>query len=164
MPVILPNRLLRRASDEDLAEHYDRVSHGHTAKDERAKAQVLHELDRRDQVARARRAAGDRRAEQRGDRELTVESEFVRAEEVTRGNLLNKKGVAAGINPRRLFTGREAEARRYASDELLEYWQTHHRPTAASFRGQDTRVQPKATEPKRRTWTRSGSGAGYVRR
>ena len=38
--VILPNELLRRASDEDLAAHYDRMSRGHTAKDERARAQV----------------------------------------------------------------------------------------------------------------------------
>jgi hypothetical protein len=175
MPVILPDKLLRRASDEDLAEHYRRVSHGHTAKDERAKAQVLHEMDRRDQADKARRereaergrrreAVQSTRAAERQEREAAVENEFVRAEGVTRGNLVNAKGRARGVDPRRLFTGRESEARRYASEELLEYWQTHHRPTAASFRGKDTRVHPVATEPKRRTWTHSKTGAGYVRR
>jgi hypothetical protein len=47
MPVILPSKLLHRASDEDLAAHYDRVQ-GDSRKDERARAQVLHEMERRD--------------------------------------------------------------------------------------------------------------------
>ena len=168
MPVILPDRLLRRASDEDLQEHYNRVSHGGTAKDERAKAQVLHELDRRDRVQAERKRRGeavkDTRAAQRQEREAHVENEYVRAEEVTRGNLVNAKGRARGVDPRRLFTGRESDVRRYGSEELLEYFETHHRPTAASFRGKDTRVHPVATEPKRRRWTHSKTGAGYVRR
>jgi hypothetical protein len=175
MPVILPDKLLRRASDEDLAEHYDRVSHGHTDKDRRAEAQVLHELDRRDQAEHKRKQAeadrekrrkdvAHRRFARRTEREEAVEHAFVKAEEVTRGNLVNKKGQARGVNPRSLFTGSEATARRYASEELLDYWQTHGRPTEAMFRGKDTRVHPQATEPKRRKWTHSKTGAGYVRR
>ena len=78
------------------------------------------------------------------------ELSYVAAEDATRGNMVNRKGRAAGVNPRTLITGREENFRRYASDELLEYYSTHHRPTVASFRGQDTRVYPKATEPKRR--------------
>lgn len=42
--------------------------------------------------------------------------------------MLNRKGRAHDINPRALITGREADFRRYASDELMEYYQTHHRP------------------------------------
>jgi hypothetical protein len=49
MPVILPNRLLRRASDDDLAEHYDRVA-GNPREDQ-AQAQILHEMQRRDELA-----------------------------------------------------------------------------------------------------------------
>lgn len=164
MPVILPNKLLRRASDEDLAEHYRRLGHGHTAKDERGRAQVLHEMERRDNEARRREAIENTRAAQRQEREAAVEDVFVRAEAATAGNLVNVKGRARGIDPRRLITGREADFRRYASDEALEYFATHHRPTAASFRGADTRVAPKATEPKRRQWTNRKTGAGYVRR
>jgi hypothetical protein len=175
MPVILPNKLLRRASDEDLAEHYSRVSHGDTEKDRKAEAQVLHEMDRRDQVERQRKereqtrerrgeAVKNNRAARNQEREAHVENEYVRAEETTRGNMVNAKGRARGVDPRRLFTGRESEARRYASDELLEYFAEHGRPTAGQFRGQDTRLHPKATEPKRRVWTNSKSGAGYVRR
>ena len=49
MPVILPSRLLRRAGDEDLAAHYDRVQGG-SYREGRARAQVLHEMRRRDQL------------------------------------------------------------------------------------------------------------------
>lgn len=74
------------------------------------------------------------------------------AERATSGYMLNRNGMARGINPQSLFTGSEERARRYASEELLEHWQRHGRPTAAMFRGKDTRVQPRATEPKRRQY------------
>jgi hypothetical protein len=50
-PVILPNKLLRRASDFDLADHYDQVTRGHTAADRRAELQIIHEMERRDRAA-----------------------------------------------------------------------------------------------------------------
>jgi hypothetical protein len=56
MPVILPSKLLWRASDDDLIALYDRVQ-SRSAKDERARAQVLHEMERRDRVAEERKAA-----------------------------------------------------------------------------------------------------------
>ena len=73
-----------------------------------------------------------------------------RRKNADRGNMVNAKGRGRGVNPRTLITGREETFRRYASDELLEYYAEHHRPTTASFRGADTRVHPKATEPRRR--------------
>jgi hypothetical protein len=149
MPVILPSKLLQRASDEDLAAHYERVQ-GDSRRDERARAQVLHEMDRRDNEAKAK----DSRAHARYSRQLeqaeAVEQSYVDAEAATNGYMLNRKGMARGINERTLITAREETFRRYASDELLEYYSTHHRPTAASFRGEDTRVHAKATEPRRR--------------
>ena len=167
MPVILPSKLLRRASDEDLAAHYQRVQ-GDTPKQERARAQVLHEMERRDRegAERKRRASAREytRYAQRTEREAAVENEFIQAERATNGYMLNRKGLARGISPRSLFTGPEATARRYASDELLDYWQTHGRPTAAMFCGKDTRVHPVATEPKRRQWYHHPSGRQLVRR
>ena len=149
MPVILPRKLLRKASDEDLAAHYERVQ-GDSKKDARARAQVLHEMDRRDTAAKA----ADNRAHAKYARQLAhgeaIEQSYVAAEAATAGNMVNKKGQARGVNPRTLITGREADFRRYASDELAEYYAAHHRPTAASLRGADTRVAPKATEPRRR--------------
>jgi hypothetical protein len=149
MPVILPSKLLRRASDEDLAAHYEKVQ-GDSRKDERARAQVLHEMERRDNEAKTK----DTRAHAKYSRQLeqaeVQEQSIVAAEAATNGNMVNAKGRARGINERTLITGREETFRRYASDELLEYYATHHRPTTASFRGEDTRVHPKATEPRRR--------------
>jgi hypothetical protein len=149
MPVILPNKLLRRASDDDLAAHYDRIQDD-SPKDQRARAQVLHEFERRDNEARARKGREAAKFSRQLEQAEAVEQSYTDAEEATRGNMVNKKGQARGISPRLLITGREAEFRRYASPELLEYYETHHRPTAAMFRGEDTRVHPVATEPRRR--------------
>lgn len=54
---------------------------------------------------------------------------YDQAEAETNGFMLNSAGKAAGINPRDLFTGTEATARKYASDELLGFWQKRGRVT-----------------------------------
>ena len=123
---------------------------GDSKKDQRARAQVLHEMQRRDDEAAARKSREHAKFPRQLEQSEAVENAYVHAEAATRGHMLNAKGRARGINPRTLITGREADFRRYASDELAEYFATHHRPTAASFRGADTRVHPVATEPKRR--------------
>lgn len=56
------------------------------------------------------------------------------AEDATKGYFLNKAGTRAKIDPRDLFTGPEARARKYASRELLDYWQEHGRLTVDDFR------------------------------
>jgi hypothetical protein len=149
MPVILPDKLLRRASDHDLAEHYDRV-----ADNPRAQAQVLHEIERRDAdaVRRHDRALEHKRRvfAKRIERAEEVDRRWEEAEKATRGNMLNKAGRAAGIDERSLFTGPESRARRYASEELLNHWQSHPRPTSAYFQGKDTTLGPQYTAPRRR--------------
>ena len=86
----------------------------------------------------------------RFERAEAVEHAYVQAENATNGYMLNAAGRANAIDPRSLFTGPESRARRYASEELLERWQTHHRPTARFFAGKDTRVYEKYTTPKRK--------------
>lgn len=149
MPVILPSRLLRRASDEDLAAHYERVQ-GDSPKDQRARAQVLHEMDRRDEAQKAKELRAHGKFSKQLQQQDAVEASYVAAEEATRGNMLNRKGESRGVSPRTLITGRESDFERYASDELKEFYATRHRPTARSFTGADTRYVPRATEPKRR--------------
>lgn len=56
------------------------------------------------------------------------------AEQQTNGYLLNKTAERAGIDPRSLFTGQEARARKYASDELLGFWQQYTRVTVDDIR------------------------------
>lgn len=50
---------------------------------------------------------------------------YVEAEAATNGYLLNREGIAKGIDPASLFTGTDARARRYASDELRQWWDDH---------------------------------------
>lgn len=65
-----------------------------------------------------------------------VETQFVAAEEATRGNLLNKAGQAAGVDPKSLFSGPASRARKYASEELKRWWQANPRMTLTEFRAQ----------------------------
>ena len=155
-PVILPNPLLRRASDKDLAEHFKKVGSGDSSDDRAAYWQTMAEMERRDEVADRQKTRREhtraRLVGKRLDQEAQVEHEWQQAENATRGNMLNKAGRAAGVNERTLFTGPESRARRYASHELLEYWQTHPRPTSAHFAGKDTRVYEKYTAPRKRQY------------
>jgi hypothetical protein len=132
MPVILPNRLLRRASDDDLAQHFHEVSGQRTADETAAWYQILAEMERRDDLTAKRAAARERYQAtvlgRRFERAEAVEHAYVQAERATNGYMLNKAGGANGIDERSLFTGPESRARRYASEELIEHWRTHPRP------------------------------------
>ncbi|NRQ31288.1 hypothetical protein HII36_05475 [Nonomuraea sp. NN258] len=61
---------------------------------------------------------------------------YERAEADTNGFMLNAEGRAAGINERSLFSGPGARARKYASEELLRFWQDSPRLTLTEFRAQ----------------------------
>jgi hypothetical protein len=149
MPVVLPRRLLRRASDDDLAAHYERLQ-GDSRREERGRAQVLHEMDRRDTEVIAKKNRAAARYSRQLEEADTREASYVAAEEATRGNMVNRKGRARDVNPRTLIYAREDTFERYASDELKEFYAGRHRPTARGLRGADTRYVPRATEPKRR--------------
>jgi hypothetical protein len=167
-PVILPNRLLRHASDEDLAGHYDKVVKQDSPRARRAEAQIIYEMERRDRAEAGRRqhrkavAAG--RAARQLEREAETERVYLEAEAYTRGNWVNAKGRARGISDREILTGREEVFQRYASEEAREYFRRHPRPTGAYFRGQDTRIaysdpgrarrHPRRRAAPARRWTR----------
>lgn len=51
-----------------------------------------------------------------------VHIQYLQAEDWTRGNLLNRAGRSAGIDPVTLFSGTRARARKYASEELMRFW------------------------------------------
>jgi hypothetical protein len=146
-PVILPDTLLHKATDEDLAEGYNRGS-------DRRQAQILHEMDRRDNREKRRHAARIERQRKTFARRTAKQEEVDRlfgdAEDATRGNMLNRAGKANDIDEKSLFTGPESRARRYASEELLNHWQSHPRPTGAHFAGRDTTLGPQYTAPRKR--------------
>jgi hypothetical protein len=68
--------------------------------------------------------------------ELHLESQTLAAENSCNGNLLNRRGRAAGIDPRSLFLGPQRRAEAYPTEELLEFWRTHPRVTFAQFERQ----------------------------
>jgi hypothetical protein len=145
MPVILPSKLLRRASDFDLADHYDRVSQGHTAADRKAELQIMHEFERRDRAKEEARRHHEAVMLGRAGRQAEREAEYERikrqAEAGTQGYLVNADGRARGITDHEILTGRESVFIRYATREAKNYFAEHPRPTAAYLRsGQDTRI------------------------
>ena len=74
------------------------------------------------------------------------------AEDATNGYLVNNEGRRRGIDPVSLFTGPEARARRWASDELLAWWDEHGRLTYDEFRAMliaDTSTLARRRESRR---------------
>lgn len=65
-----------------------------------------------------------------------LEREYRRAETATNGYLVNREGRRRHIDGRTLFSGPEVRARKYASDELLEHWNNHPRPSLQHFEKQ----------------------------
>ncbi len=99
------------------------------------------EVDRRDAADKRRRQQQERqakaRARRRADREefdLWIHSQWLCAEADCRGVLLNKAGVDGGIDPVSLFSGPEARAMKYASEELRNWWLGHPRLTLTRFK------------------------------
>lgn len=65
-----------------------------------------------------------------------VALQVLQAESATRGNLLNIRARSRGVDPVTLFSGPTARARKWASEELLTWWETHPRMTYAEFRAE----------------------------
>lgn len=63
-----------------------------------------------------------------------AEQAFLRAERDCRGELTNDDGRRQSIDPRSLFIGTDAHARRWASEELIEWWEDNGRPTRDEYR------------------------------
>jgi hypothetical protein len=55
------------------------------------------------------------------------------AEAATNGYMLNRTGLREDIDGRSLFAGPESRVRKYASPELLKWFESHPRPTRVSW-------------------------------
>lgn len=62
--------------------------------------------------------------------------DYLSAEQATNGYLLTRAGQAAGIDPRTLWTQNETYARKWASDELKQWWDENGRVTYDQFRAE----------------------------
>jgi len=69
----------------------------------------------------------------RADFELYRSAQYEAAELECRGNLLNRAGKAAGIDPWSLFIGPHERAHKWASEELREFWTRNRRLTFVDF-------------------------------
>jgi hypothetical protein len=63
-------------------------------------------------------------------------SQYERAAAATNDRLVNADGRRRGIDPISLFMGPASRARRWASEELIEHWETNARVTFADFERQ----------------------------
>ena len=158
LPVRLDRKYLRGLTDEEVGAELQRYS-GYADTHERGYLEILAEAGRREDAGRgeavergySRQLAdeaeatriSERLAANRVERGKRREQEWrdevyrqwLHAENATRGVMLNKAGQRADVDERTLFTGPESRVRKYASPELIEWFESHPRPTRASFLG-----------------------------
>lgn len=82
------------------------------------------------------REALDRIALLRTDHRDYVYSHYLKAEEETRGAMLNERGRAAGIDTFALFTHNSTFLKAYASEELIEWMNENPRLSFADYERQ----------------------------
>lgn len=82
-------------------------------------------------VDRAKRRRQNAEQEYRDE----VYRQWLAAEAATNGYMLNPAGRRSGIDERSLFVGPESRVRKYASPELIDWFESHPRPTRASWFG-----------------------------
>lgn len=134
----------RRKAREDAQEaEYDRlVDGGEDPESAYAKAYgVSEEKQRRQEVISSLRASGYRGsgldALVRDAYSEHARQAYLDAEAETNGYLIAHKWAASSSGPKNpavLFTGPDATARKYASDELLAYWEKNGRLTFEDFK------------------------------
>lgn len=61
---------------------------------------------------------------------------YIQAETATNGRMLNRPGMAAGIDPMRMLESNGTYIRAYGSEELIEWIAAHPRLTFAQFEKQ----------------------------
>lgn len=133
-----------RREERDRAKwaQYDRLLSAGLAEEEAVEQVFGVSVDRqrRQEAIRALRQSG---YTGRGFDELTrhsyhdqVSEAYVAAEDATRGHMLTREGENRGIDPWQLWAGNEAFARRYASEELKNWWDRNGRLTFAEWRAQ----------------------------
>jgi hypothetical protein len=105
----------------------------YTTGDTATQAAVLTEAARRDR--RAKQSAADKAWWRRIETEWFdgAHAQYLAAETETNGYLLNRAGVAAGIDPFSLWRGPASRAAKYASEELRNFWDRNRRVTKSEY-------------------------------
>jgi hypothetical protein len=72
-------------------------------------------------------------ARMRADFDQHILASYNSALNRTGGVLVNKEGRRLGVDGLDLFYGSEVQARKYASEELLDHWEKVGRPSLAQY-------------------------------
>lgn len=143
LPVRLDRAYLRTLTEAELEHELGRYVN-FIDTHEAGFQQVAAEITRRDESQKRAVARKDRARRRYDERQQEYRDEVYRqwlsAEAATNGYMLNRAGLAAGIDERSLFTGPRSRVEKYASPELKEYFAYHGRPTREAFtRGRQSR-------------------------
>ena len=125
---------LKDLTDAELQARFD-------ADTDATREAVLSECKRRDTLAAAHAAGKAWWDEVREAWELAFHAQWTQAEAYTVGHMVNEKGEAKGLTDRDLWTKPEDYARRYATQELVTFWDyvTPRVPTVGVFAAQVAR-------------------------
>ncbi|GHE31457.1 hypothetical protein GCM10017673_37740 [Streptosporangium violaceochromogenes] len=144
------------------------IAQGWTPRDAYAEVHGLdvEEMERQERQALvdAERQSGERREDTvRRMYRQWVHEQWLAAEQATRGYLLNRAGIAAGIDPQSLWGGNRARAGKYASEELKRWWAEQPnggRMTYAEWRAQWLGDQADRRQARERRQSTSGKDFG----
>lgn len=127
----------RAARDAELAEHAERQRAEREQRDQ-ALREAREQQDASPLTNPVRRPARRMSAEQscREEYDSHLSTAYVIAEGECRGQMLNREGLAKGIDPASLFTGPASRVRAYASEELRTWFGRHGRVTYAEWKYQ----------------------------
>lgn len=134
LPVKFDKAHLRRLSEPELIREMEQYSN-FTRERKQAYLQIIAEIDRRDRAEKSAARRKYRRESANQEYRDEVYRQTLLAEAATNGYMLNREGKARDIDPVSLFTGPEQRVRKYASPELIEWFENHPRPTRASWFG-----------------------------
>ena len=104
-----------------------------------------------------RRRQSSAEQERRSDFELWLHEQMLAAEDATRGNLLSPQGKRAGATVHDLFTGSAERSIRYASEELIKWWEADpsRRMGYVQWRAQATNSPSRQARRSRDVWVKA---------
>lgn len=148
LPVKISRGYLRTLTEPQLERELDTYMN-YSETHEQGMTQIIAELDRREDAEKARAhrrmLAAERKQQRQSEHSDEVYRQWLLAESATNGVMLNNKtlreikaGKRADIDERSLFTGPEWRVTKYGSPELIEFFQSHQRPTRAAWFGSAT--------------------------
>jgi hypothetical protein len=131
---------LKTLTDDELAERFTAAGADDVI------VAIVAEMERRDRKARQSAKDAARWAAVYDEWVVAAHAQYLAAEDICRGNLVNKASLADITDPFSLWTGSRRWAERCATEELLEFWDANPRLTVSAFREQQRRAARAARE------------------